>query len=272
MRFRRFTMLIDAFTFFNEYDMLEARLKYLDPIVDQFVIVECDHTHAGNPKEFNFQNHMNRYSDYLHKITYLPLRINPKEYDFTKPKHTDYSAGQWVLEKQQRNYISVALKNHDPLDFVLISDVDEVPTIETITKAMQSYDGTIPGFGSSMEMFWYNFKQRETKYWSGSTFTNVRNALQFTPEWFREHRWSLPKVLFGYHMTYFMEPEKMKYKIENFAHQELNQHEYTNTDKLKERIQSGIEPFARREVPLISVSPQTIDSDIFNTFKVVCKT
>lgn len=265
-------MLIDAFTFFNEYDMLEARLEYLDPVVDQFVIVECDHTHAGNPKELNFEKHMDRYSNYLHKITYLPLRINAKEYDFTKPKHTDYSAGQWVLEKQQRNYISVALKNHDPLDFVMISDVDEVPTIQSITDAESKYDGTIPGFGSSMEMFWYNFKQRETKYWSGSTFTNVRNALQFTPEWFREHRWSLPKILHGYHMTYFMEPELMKHKIENFAHQELNQSEYTNPDKLKERIAKGIEPFARREVPLVPVDINSIDAGVYKVFSRVSKT
>ena len=30
-------MLIDAFTYFNEKELVELRLKYLDPIVDYFV-------------------------------------------------------------------------------------------------------------------------------------------------------------------------------------------------------------------------------------------
>ena len=31
-------MLIDAFTYFNERELVELRLKYLNPIVDYFVV------------------------------------------------------------------------------------------------------------------------------------------------------------------------------------------------------------------------------------------
>lgn len=265
-------MLIDAFTFFNEYDMLEARLEYLDKVVDYFIIVECDHTHAGNPKELNFPKEIGRYRKYLHKIMYLPLSIDPTKYDFTKPKGTDYSAGQWVLEKQQRNYMIKGLKFFHPDSFVLISDVDEVPTIQSIESAKSNFKEGMIAVGSSQEMFWYNFKQRETKMWSGTVMTKVQNAMEKTPEFFREHRWSLPKALTGYHMTYFMEVDKMKYKIENFAHQELNQTEYTDIEKIEQRIANGIEPFARQEVPLITVEPESIDSEIYRIFNQVPKT
>jgi beta-1,4-mannosyl-glycoprotein beta-1,4-N-acetylglucosaminyltransferase len=265
-------MLIDAFTFFNEYEMLESRLEYLNKTVDYFIIVECDHTHAGNPKELNFPKEIGRYRDHLHKIMYLPLSIDATKYDFTKPKGTDYSAGQWVLEKQQRNYMASGLKFFHPDSFVLISDVDEVPTVQSIENARNKFTKDMIAVGSSQEMFWYNFKQRETKMWSGTVMTRVRDAMSKGPEFFRGQRWSLPKLLNGYHMTYFMEVDKMKYKIENFAHQELNQSEYTDVQKLQDRISSGIEPFARREVPLISVESNTIDSEIYRIFGKIPKT
>ena len=33
-------MLIDAFTYFNEKELVELRLKYLNPIVDHFIVIE----------------------------------------------------------------------------------------------------------------------------------------------------------------------------------------------------------------------------------------
>lgn len=259
-------MLIDAFTFFNEYDMLESRLEYYNAFVDYFVIVECDHTHAGNFKGFNLPQVYSRYQKYQDKIIYVPLSVNPNNYDFTKPKDTNYEAGNWVLEKQQRNYISKALKLFNENDFVMISDVDEVCTIQSIKDSMQLYSDDMVALGSSQEMFWYSFKTKEPNPWSGSIITKVKYALQYTPELFREKRWVIPKSLKGYHMTYFMDVEKMKYKIENFAHQELNQQEFTDLSKIKERITNKIEPFNRPNVPLIDVAKEQIDDTIYEVF------
>ena len=47
-------MLIDAFTYFNEKELVELRLKYLSEIVDCFLIVEADFTHTGKEKKWNF--------------------------------------------------------------------------------------------------------------------------------------------------------------------------------------------------------------------------
>jgi hypothetical protein len=118
----------------------------------------------------------------------------------------------------------------------MISDVDEVCTIESIQNAIDNYDEKMIALGSNQEMFWYSFKTKEPNYWSGSILTKVKFALEYSPEFFRVKRWVLPKVLLGYHMTYFMDIEKMKYKIENFAHQELNKDEFTNPEKIQERI------------------------------------
>ncbi|SVC67374.1 uncharacterized protein METZ01_LOCUS320228, partial [marine metagenome] len=47
-------MLIDSFLFFNEAELAELRIKYLNKIIDYFVVVEADTTHQGRKKDWNF--------------------------------------------------------------------------------------------------------------------------------------------------------------------------------------------------------------------------
>jgi hypothetical protein len=49
-------MLVDAFMFSDELDILELRLECLDEHVDRFVLVESEVNHVGGPKELLFQN------------------------------------------------------------------------------------------------------------------------------------------------------------------------------------------------------------------------
>ena len=43
-------MIIDAFTFFNERELVELRIKYLNNLIDYFVIVEANVTYTGKEK------------------------------------------------------------------------------------------------------------------------------------------------------------------------------------------------------------------------------
>ena len=47
-------MIVDAFIFFNEKELVELRVKYLNDIVDCFLIIEADVTHTGIEKKWNF--------------------------------------------------------------------------------------------------------------------------------------------------------------------------------------------------------------------------
>jgi len=53
--------IIDNFLFRNEYDILEIRLSILYEHVDQFTIVESDHTFTGKYKGYNLLEHKERY-------------------------------------------------------------------------------------------------------------------------------------------------------------------------------------------------------------------
>ena len=53
-------MLIDAFLFFNEKELVELRIKYLEKIVDFFVVIEANITHQEKQKSWNFPSILER--------------------------------------------------------------------------------------------------------------------------------------------------------------------------------------------------------------------
>lgn len=46
-------MIVDCFIFYNELDILKKRLRYLDSVVDKFVLVESTVTHRGEEKNYS---------------------------------------------------------------------------------------------------------------------------------------------------------------------------------------------------------------------------
>ena len=73
-------MLIDAFLFFNEKELVELRIKYLNNLVDYFVIVEADITHQGKKKDWNFPKILERnLKEFSSKIQYHQLHIDPEK-------------------------------------------------------------------------------------------------------------------------------------------------------------------------------------------------
>ena len=53
-------MLIDSFLFFNETELAELRIKYLNKIVDYFIIIEADITHQGKKKGLEFSKNIKK--------------------------------------------------------------------------------------------------------------------------------------------------------------------------------------------------------------------
>ena len=85
-------MIYDCFTFFNELDLLEIRLNYLNEIVDKFVLVEMAKTHSNKDKPFYFEENKKRYEKFLDKIIHIKVSEYP---DLTK---FDEYRRNWVLE------------------------------------------------------------------------------------------------------------------------------------------------------------------------------
>ena len=71
-------MIVDCFTFYNEMDVLKRRLRYLNSVVDKFVLVESTVTHRGEPKELYYEKHKEEFSEWNDKIVHVVVRDNPR--------------------------------------------------------------------------------------------------------------------------------------------------------------------------------------------------
>lgn len=106
--------IYDCFTFFNELDLLEVRLNELNNYVDYFVLVEAEESFTGNQKPLHFENNKERFKEFLDKIIHVKVEKRP-------------GLGDWPRQHFQRNCITRGLKDADPEDIIIISDIDEIP-------------------------------------------------------------------------------------------------------------------------------------------------
>jgi beta-1,4-mannosyl-glycoprotein beta-1,4-N-acetylglucosaminyltransferase len=261
-------MIIDAFTFFNEYDILAGRLEYLYNKVDYFVIVEANITHTGKPKTLNYLANIHRYQRFIDKILYFPIAIDSTEFNFNiKPTECDFTAPQWLVENKQRNHIQSALELFDNTATVMISDVDEIPNLITLDNIVAHLSIERPAITLAQDMFYYNLKQKQVNPWAGPVVTTNKYAKEKTPQWFRDNRWALPIASGGgWHFSYWGSPEQIQHKILNFAHQEYNTSVNSNIDTIKQRMAQGQDIYARRDNPFIPVDISTLPVDIVNIF------
>ena len=107
--------IYDCFTFLNEFDLLELRLRELYDYVDYFVLVEGDRTFQNNTKPLFYSEHNQRFDKWKDKIIYVPVT--------DMPEHTD----PWGRERHQRDAILRGLTAAADSDIIMIGDVDEIP-------------------------------------------------------------------------------------------------------------------------------------------------
>ena len=108
---------------------MELRLETFYDIVDYFVIVEADKTHANKPKPFYFYERRNDFKKFFPKIHYI-MDTSIVEYK---------GAGDWSLENHQRNSIAKGLQDAEPDDLIMISDLDEFPNPEILKNLVESF-------------------------------------------------------------------------------------------------------------------------------------
>ncbi len=246
----------DCFTFFNELELLEFRLKLLYDVVDYFVIAESNLTHAGKPKPYFFEEAKSRFAKWQHKIIYLPVQQSTEGLDFNTSvtTYTPTSAA-WQLENGQRNalqQINTQLKDDD---HVLLSDLDEIPDPDVLKKIKVNNSPL-----SLSMIFHYYFLNCQNvgdeHWWNGSIFCSGQQFIKLGPQTLRDNRNNYPRIKkAGWHFSYLGGVEKIKYKIRSFAHTEYNKEEYLQDDKILKTIEEGKDIFNRPGAVYKFVSP-----------------
>lgn len=211
--------LFDCFTYFNEALMLEFRLRYLQEVVDIFVIVESCYTFTGARKPLGAKAALSNLPETLTKKVRL---VEVHEC----PTGSFHPTCNWEREAYQRNAIMRGLGDLHEDDLLLITDVDEIPDAATISTLKSGLRAEIGAMNLSMHMFYY---QADNQMFAGDTPVQwqfpklVRPSHLMSPQTTRmagKHFPSTDPV--GWHLSYMGSNEQISHKIRSFSHQEYN--------------------------------------------------
>ena len=209
--------IIDCFPFFNELDLLEVRLNSLAPYVDEFVLSEMPVTHRGRRKPLFFEMNKERYKGF--KITHL---IAPT-----------IDGSSWVLEHYQREYLLNGIDHiAGPEDIILLSDLDEIPNLQDWKQEEGVFRELI---------YYYYFNVCGNRSWD-TTVAFRRKNMRKTLQKVRNHKSLYPVLPYGgWQFSTLGTPEEIVYKVESFAHVELDKPEFKG--ELGKRRENLLDPF-----------------------------
>ena len=137
-------------------------------------------------------------------------------------------------------------------DYIMISDVDEIPDISKI-KDLGNSKFTV----FEQKMFYYkiNIANKTHPNWYGSRICKKKYLK--SPQWLRDQKvkkypfWRFDKIQWniikngGWHFSFLMSPKEIQKKISSYAHSEFNNDQYKNLDRIKKKIDSRLDLFNR---------------------------
>ncbi len=267
--------IYDCFCYCNEDMLLELRFETLWDYVDYFVISEAVYTQVGNPKPLNFD--INNFSKYQEKIRYLVVDHFP-----------DGPMDFWKNENYQRNYLINGLYDAQDQDWILISDLDEIPRPDTISQFNpQKYKRG----DFSQRAYVYRFNNLSIKddgspkFWPGSKITTFKYLRDFfkTASIVRIYkttgvlrgikRWLFNKtqtqliVEGGWHFTWIFDTQRIIQKLASIAEQQYNRPEYRVPTYIEDQINAGRDIFDSQS----SYVPQAVELPEFPSYLVTNK-
>ena len=155
--------------FFDEEMLLDLRLNVLNKYVDKFVITEASYMHSGKPKKLNFD--INKFSKFKDKIIYKVIDNQPSNIVPIKPDDDERTKEVKLInnsnkrEHFQREMIINCIKEAANDDYIIISDVDEIPNLNNINFEINKK--RLICF--KQKMFYYKFNLLYEKIvWHGS--------------------------------------------------------------------------------------------------------
>ncbi len=176
--------IFDCFMYFDEDLILDARLNILDKYVDFFIIVESKYNHKGEKRSLKLD--LEKFKKFKNKIKYLVIEDLPNNLeaitgqDFGVTKEHKFINNAVKRENFQRNFIKKGLDEAQDEDFILISDLDEIPCLENLN--LKSVKERIIVFKQLMT--YYKFNLALPNFWWHGTKGCLKKNLK-SPQWLR---------------------------------------------------------------------------------------
>jgi beta-1,4-mannosyl-glycoprotein beta-1,4-N-acetylglucosaminyltransferase len=248
--------IVDCFIFYNELDLLNYRLNILNEVVDYFVLVESTHTHSGMEKELIYKNNKEMFQPFHHKIIHIIVDDFPYKYPNIKYDNKSDNSDSCHNERFQRNCIDQGIHQLSLADddIIIISDLDEIPDPNTLNKIKKN-EINITLNALNMDFYYYNLNSKKETMWNCCKillykYFNELIQKKITCSDIRLNHIYVNPIEYiinngGWHLSYFGDAHFIKNKLENFAHQEYNNNEYTNVEKIEKRVTMGVDLFER---------------------------
>ena len=263
-RFKMFTpiqkqptkKIVDCFIFYNELELLKYRLTILNDYVDYFVLVEATHTFVGKEKPLYYEENKELFKEFNHKIMHIVV----DDFSHKYPNINIENREQWNNEVFQRNCIKQGLdklKLNDE-DIFTVTDLDEIPDPRILEKIKKN-EINIEVVTIELDFYYYNLNCKMKNPWPLSKMISYKKykELGFSCEQIRQSLFEIiPNA--GWHLSYFGDEKFIKNKIENFAHQELNIEDFTNENKISNRVKNKLDLYDR---PYSIVNVEIEDND-----------
>lgn len=244
-------LIIDAFPFHDELDVLEMRLYEIYDAVDWFVAVEADVTHQDRSKPYYLSDNIDRFAEYSDKLIVVRATGLPSVADNPDP---------WARELAQREHIATGLAKIgvSAADVVMESDVDEIP--RAINARNVRPRGNVVPFG--MRSHFWAVDWLYPKTWWGTVAATVETIAKMGPTPFGHlrtlrnqiHERPAHQVDAGWHLSWLGGPERALHKVDSFCHPEVD-------DSIRKAVES--DHFYWREgfhVDGIRMAPVDVDS------------
>jgi len=232
--------IFDCFTYNNEEMILDLRLSYLNKYIKKFIIIESKYTHQGNLKK-NFLN-LNNFKKFKDKIDYNLIEKFPE------------NLSNWGRENYQRNFLMNSIKALNEDDYIMISDLDEIPNLKNLNSIIKS---KFTAFQQTNYSFKFNLKNITFPIWYGTRLCKKKYLK--SPQWLRDQKvkkysffkfykikWNIVQNG-GWHFSYIMSPKEISEKIKSFSHAEYNLDKYTNIKIIEDRLSKGLDLFERNQ-------------------------
>lgn len=242
--------IIDSFIFYNEIDLLKARLNYLGDFVDSFIICEANVNFAGQEKTFKLETIL---QDLPHKnkIFYQKANINfnDPEWIYKKLRYLGRPHKfSWKIQDFQRNSIQNLIKERGLLfDTLLFGDLDEFPNLETLKKLKNINFANVTTL--NQKSFYYNLETYQPgETWAGTIWIPFKYLNQNQLHKWRSDREKFPFTCDGgFHFSYFMTPDLITQKINAIASSEKLSQNHLNIslESISRKIQQKEDLFDR---------------------------
>ena len=228
--------------------MYEIRLNILKDKVDKFIVTESTYSHSGKKKKLNFD--INNYPKFKDKISYIvidkePIGIVPENNNPSLQRSNSLKRIALSYDESLK-----VLKNFSSNDFVMLSDNDEIPNLDS--EYFLNNKSSIVLFNQLFIYFKFNLLY-DKMLWTGTkgctmeklkSLSWLRNIkLKKYPFWrldtlFSENKYIDLNIIQdgGWHFTNLKTPDEMYEKFMNFGHHDEFRLSGLTIEKIRDKI------------------------------------